>query len=604
MKGTVVNAWLNTCATLYGESVKNEVLESKGWNPNRIITPLENIDDEEIFSIIESIARKKNISVSDLWKTIGKNNIDSFSKWFPSYFETGTAKGFLVLMDKVHAQLTKMIRGANPPRLIPEEIDDTHFYITYKSKRGMIDYLMGLFEGVGLFFNEKVETKIVEKKVEADGTHVAKIHVTVEKSTTDHHTFKFSKFLSLGFMKKTHIKEAFWPALVILLTVLLLNGTGNMLLLIGAPIITFVSVFLNTYYINKPNKYANDEMNKIGDLDLRKDLIVSTNDEYEDLFNNIKDVKDELREKFTFFKGSVDDLYSFSGKFGQVASNLDEVSELISKSVAEVADGASHQAVETESSVSILSDNINILNQLAEHEMKSKDSLEDAVGKIELSADDLDKVSSDLNIVKDNFSKVNQEGIELGEKIKDIISIVSTVESIAEQTNLLALNASIEAARAGEMGRGFSVVAEEIRTLAEDSKEAVNTINNSLNAFTHDVNAIVSNVSAQFGELEKGSQTMINVAAENKTASERIKVVSKDIAEISVKLSDETSKINSVFENMHTLAAIAEENSATSQEMSANVTAFTSEIHTLTENVEELEKVIKIVKDELKLYKL
>jgi methyl-accepting chemotaxis protein len=66
----------------------------------------------------------------------------------------------------------------------------------------------------------------------------------------------------------------------------------------------------------------------------------------------------------------------------------------------------------------------------------------------------------------------------------------------------------------------------------------------------------------------------------------------------------ETEKINQVFDNVHKLAAIAEENSASSQEMSANVTSFAGEISKLTENIDELEKVVLFLKNELKRYKL
>src|SRR5690606_12376907 len=130
----------------------------------------------------------------------------------------------------------------------------------------------------------------------------------------------------------------------------------------------------------------------------------------------------------------MDDLYSFTDKFSVVSKNLSSVSDLIAQSVQEIAEGAIHQDTETEGSVSILADNIEILNQISKKELEGKESLESAVEQIEISFNDLEKVSTNLNQVKDKLSEVNTQGTELSKKLKDIITIVSTVESIAEQT--------------------------------------------------------------------------------------------------------------------------------------------------------------------------
>lgn len=475
--------------------------------------------------------------------------------------------------------------------------------MVYKSTRGLHHYLMGLIEGVGKHFGEKIDAEIVEETKEGE-VYVVKIHLSFEKTPKKVKKYAFSRVLSLGFIKSLPLKSAILPALVSATAIFAVQGTQNLVLLISIPLMVLVSSAIGNLLLFKPVKDIKEEIEAIKVLDLSKELKIITADQFEGILGDLSEAKEHLKEEFTYYRGGMDDLYSFIGKFSKVAKNLGDVSELIASSVEEVAEGAQHQASETEASVSILAENIKILNEISTQELNGKKSLEDAVEQIEVSFKDLEKVSGKMNSVKQNFSKVNETGKDLGTKVKDIISIVGTVESIAEQTNLLALNASIEAARAGEMGRGFSVVADEIRKLAEDSKEAVSTINTNLNEFILGVNDMVAKVNDQYGELDAGTKTMENVTAESKTAAKRIHAVSGSISEISTKLSMETEKINQVFDNVHKLAAIAEENSASSQEMSANVTSFAGEISKLTENIDELEKVVLFLKNELKRYKL
>lgn len=141
---------------MYDSDTKEKIMESEGWNPDRIIAPLEEIEDQRIFSLVKAFANHSNMKVEDLWQKIGEQNIESFHQWFPSFFESKTSMGFLLLMDKIHTQLTKMIPGATPPRLIPEIVDDYHFVMIYRSKRGLQHYLMGLFKGVGLFLMKRL----------------------------------------------------------------------------------------------------------------------------------------------------------------------------------------------------------------------------------------------------------------------------------------------------------------------------------------------------------------------------------------------------------------------------------------------------------------
>nr|WP_268233504.1 methyl-accepting chemotaxis protein [Tissierella pigra] len=274
----------------------------------------------------------------------------------------------------------------------------------------------------------------------------------------------------------------------------------------------------------------------------------------------------------------------------------------ISNVVEQVATGSINQAEETEQTAYSLNNSIISLNEVVDKENSGKDQLESAVIQINKGFSDLKSTSDSLNNILLQFSHVKSKGQDLQNRANEVKNIVEAVESIAEQTNLLALNASIEASRAGEYGRGFTVVAMEIRKLAEGSKDAVQTINDNLESFVQDIAEFVVSISDQFSILENENIKLNTVAAENQSAVNSVAKVSQLITELTKELTIETDSINSLFHGIESLAAIAEENSASSQEVSANVHAYTEEIKKMTESIYEFKKVSMEFSKELEKY--
>lgn len=160
-----------------------------------------------------------------------------------------------------------------------------------------------------------------------------------------------------------------------------------------------------------------------------------------------------------------------------------------------------------------------------------------------------------------NVSSQTVEG--LGQRSDQIGAIVSTIQDIADQTNLLALNAAIEAARAGEQGRGFAVVADEVRALAERTTKATKEIAAMIKAIQNETQSAVSSMSEGVDEVKRGT-------AETARSGEALEDILNRINELTMQISQ--------------VATAAEEQTATTQEITNNIQMITDVVNRNVEN--------------------
>ncbi|EJP6473096.1 heme NO-binding domain-containing protein [Clostridium botulinum] len=598
MKGTVVATWVKTCRKLYGEEVVDQAMNAVGWQ-GKIFSPMENVEDIKVKDMINRIANNANRDIKTLWGQIGQDNLKAFNNDYPAFFEHENLYSFLKSMFDVHVVMTKKFPGAKPPLLTIKPISEREAIFSYRSKRGMFDYFLGLLKGSAEYFKENIKVDEMERKDD-----FLELKLTFEKDIYYNKTFKFNKILSLGFIKNIGGKVALFTFILSMLSSFILLGTNNLVKALALSIISSVAAYISTEILLTPKYLIFDEINKINKNHYVEDGDIKTGDFLEELYKELKKHKDIIKADFVGFKGVTDEMNTFVDNINLISETMNHTSTEISGVVEQVASCAVNQAENTEQVVSVLNNNIQNLKDIVNSENGNKLELEKALEKVNNSYNNVNSTSKNILDSLEKFQKVKDKGLELETKAKDITNIVSIVSGISEQTNLLALNASIEAARAGEQGKGFAVVAEEVRKLAEQSKEAVEEINNNLIEFAGDIKNLVIRIESQYNVLEKETDRLEEVRDISYGATTSIGTVASAMIKTINELNKEADSISSIYDNIESLAAIAEENSASSEEVSANVSSYTNEIKKLVNNIHEFKQITETFKSDLSRYRI
>ena len=587
MKGTIVSAWVQTSRKLYGDDVTNDALNNFGLHKDKIFSPMEDIDDKVALGIVDYIANEIGKTSDEVWKNIGNNNILTFSKEYPAFFRYKNLYSFLAAMYDIHVVVTKRIFGAKPPILGIKPINRNTAYMTYSSQRGMFSYFFGMLQGASDYFEEDIETKVIEEKAD-----FVKVEIRFKEVIYLEKKYGFNKLLSFGFMKKMELKIGFACLILVGLPTMLAYRFSNPELAIPVGLIISALIpFIISKLLFKPLKSINSSLDDLITKDMSIVQDIDTNDFFQDISKKINQVKMGVKTDFVGYKGTTDELNSFADQFTLISNNMSYTSNDITGVVEQVAHGAISQAEETENVASQLNKSVESLNHVVEKENGGKEKLEETARMINDGFSKLKSTSDSLNEVLMEFSLVREKGQALQNHAKDVNDIVGTVESIAEQTNLLALNASIEAARVGEYGKGFAVVASEIRKLAESSQDAVQTINENLEVFIDEIDGFVEDIGNQYNVLEKENIRLNEVSNESQKSAKSITNVTELIIELTNELQEETNYITTLSTSIESLAAIAEENSASSEEVSAFVQDYTQEISNMINNIQEFKKV-------------
>lgn len=287
--------------------------------------------------------------------------------------------------------------------------------------------------------------------------------------------------------------------------------------------------------------------------DLSKSISTSRLDEFGKLLQALETVRTELRETLGTIKNTTNAIHENINIISTATKEIDETSRNTQSRAVTVAAAANEM-------VSTTGDIANNCENAANTAENSNNITQEGVGKVQ---DAIEAIHSQVDKTKED-AKVVQALVNQGQKVG---SIVETIADIANQTNLLALNAAIEAARAGEAGKGFAVVADEVRALASRTSTSTQEITKMVSQMQHDAstanNAMETSV--------KNMDVLVNVSS----------AIENTLHDISGKVSDVNNQITQI-------ATAAEQQTSATTEISANMQDITKASDALSDQVGKL----------------